>query len=350
MEVLAWWTVIGLLAAGGAFALLVVGGQWYCRRKYLDQVVRIFEERPLFIVPRGKPVPGAEHVQFPTAGGLTLRGCYLRGHRPRRGVILFGPEFGSNRWAALQYTTALLDAGYDIFAYEPRNQGESDKDPGYEPAQWVTDRDEADMRAALAYLKGRPDAPADGVGVFGISKGASVGLVVAAADPWVRCVVTDGAYATLTTMVPYMRQWVKIYTKRAQRVRRHIPNWFYALLAKAAVRRVAARRGVRYLSVERAVGRVRVPLLMIHGEADTYIKPDMAVALFKRATGPDKSLWLVEKAKHNQALNVAGAEYHGRLVDFFDTHLAGTAADSVEMPSLDAPTPIPGHLSAVRAN
>ena len=38
---------------------------------------------------------------FPTADGLTLRGCYLSGRgEARRGVILFGLEFGSNRWSA----------------------------------------------------------------------------------------------------------------------------------------------------------------------------------------------------------------------------------------------------------
>ncbi|MCP6226362.1 hypothetical protein NL448_28375, partial [Klebsiella pneumoniae] len=83
------------------------------------------------------------------------------------------------------YGDALRDAGYDVFAYEPRCQGESDKDPDYAPLQWVTDKDLADARAALAYLKRRKDAPAGGAGLFGISKGGSVGLALAAEDPWV---------------------------------------------------------------------------------------------------------------------------------------------------------------------
>ena len=127
-DVVRWVFIVGG-CAGGAFCLLVAVAQAYYRRRYMDQIVRIFEEKPLFIIPKGKPVAGAEDVRLPTADGLTLRGCYLRGRRPRRGVILFAPEFGSNRWAALQYTDALLDAGYDIFSFEPRNQGNSDADP-----------------------------------------------------------------------------------------------------------------------------------------------------------------------------------------------------------------------------
>jgi dienelactone hydrolase len=39
----------------------------------------------------------------------------------------------------------------------------------------VTDRDVSDMRAAVAYLRSRRDAPAGGIGLFGISKGGSTG-------------------------------------------------------------------------------------------------------------------------------------------------------------------------------
>ena len=66
------------------------------------------------------------------------------------------------------------------------------------------------------------------------------------------------------------------------------------------------------------------PLLMIHGGGDTYIKPGMAQQLFAGARQP-KELWLVEKAKHNQALQVAGDEYRQRVLAFFETHLTTMA-------------------------
>src|SRR3954463_6617140 len=93
---------------------------FYLRWKYLDYMVRIFQEKPLFIIPRGQPVPEAEDVRIPTSDGLTLAGCYLKAKGPRRGVILFGLEFGSNRWSCVQYCDHLLEAGYDVFAFEPR--------------------------------------------------------------------------------------------------------------------------------------------------------------------------------------------------------------------------------------
>jgi hypothetical protein len=69
--------------------------------------------------------------------------------------------------------------------------------------------------------------------------------------------------------------------------------------------------------------RLRQPLLMIHGEADAYIKPMMARALFDRAAAAEKELWIVPGAKHNQAVHEVGAEYRGRILRFFLKHLAG---------------------------
>ncbi len=304
----------------------------YLLARYLDYLVRIFHERPLFIIPRGQPVEGAEDVRFGTSNGLTLCGCYLRTPaRRRQGVLLFGLEFGSNRWACLPYCDFLLAQGFDVFACELRGQGDSDAQPGYEPLQWVTDYEVRDVQAALAYLKSRPDADPRGIGFFGISKGGSAGLLAAAVDPWVRCCVTDGIFATHTTMLPYMRKWISIYSKRYW-LQRVLPDWYYSLLAGAGLRRIRRESGCRFPHLERVLGRLAGrPLLMIHGGSDTYIKPEMARALFERARAP-KEFWLVEGAKHNQALPVAGEEYRRRVLAFFQTHLAESAPSGSRPP------------------
>lgn len=317
------------IGLGVALALLMAGTlvflfYLYLRVKFLDNVVRIFQEKPLFIIPRGQPVADAEEVRFPSRDGLTLHGCYLRTLAPRRGVILFGLEFGSNCWACLAYCEHLLAHGFDIFSFESRNQGDSDALPGYDPLQWVTDFEVNDCRAALAYLKGRPDADPRGVGLFGISKGGGAGLLAAASDPDVRCAVTDGTFATYTTMLPYMRKWVSLYSPHRW-IQHSLPWWIYGAVGRAALRRIARERGCRFPHLERAIARFAPrPLLMIHGGADTYIKPEMARALFDRA-GPPKEFWLVEGAKHNQALSVAGDEYRQRVLDFFRQHLTPTS-------------------------
>jgi uncharacterized protein len=322
--VLFLWVALGILSA----LLLACTGTvifyfFQIRGRFLPPMVRIFQERPLFIIPRGEPVADAEEVRLVTPEGLTLRGCYLRTTAPNRlGVILFGLEFGSNRWACVPYTHFLRAAGFDIFSFEPRSQGESDPQPNYEPLQWVTDYEVSDFGTALKYLKARPDADPAGIGFFGISKGGSAGVIAAARDPHVRCFVTDGIFATHTTMLPYMRKWVSIYSDRLW-IQWLLPNWMYGLFARACLERVGKERGMRFPHLENALPRLAPrPLLMIHGGADTYIKPAMSKVLFERA-GEPREFWLVEGAKHNQALQVANGEYQQRILAFFQQHLAG---------------------------
>jgi pimeloyl-ACP methyl ester carboxylesterase len=307
-----------------AVAGVLLGVHINLRFNYVQWIVRIFQEKPLFVIPRGLPIPDAEDIRFRTEDGVELAGCYLHGHGLRRGVILFGLEFGSNRWSCVPYCEHLIDEGYDVFAFELRGQGDSACQPGYHPLQWVTEHEVRDTRAAVAYLKSRSDADPRGIGFFGISKGAGAGLEVAAVDPYIRCCVTDGVFATYTTLVPYMRQWYRIYQTAPRQAL--FPSWFYGIHGLIALRRLERLRFCRFVHLERALPRVAPrPVLMIHGGDDTYIKPEIARTLFELAREP-RELWIVEGAKHNQALQVAGDEYRRRLLYFFNTHLGGTRA------------------------
>jgi uncharacterized protein len=322
-----------LLLSLGIFAALLVAApfafHFYIRRYYLWVVLRIFQEKPLFIIPNGQPSAEAEEFALQTADGLTLQGCYLKTTKSRKGVLLFGLEFGSNRWACVPYCEFLREAGYDIFTFEMRGQGKSPAQAGYEPLQWVTAYEVLDYEAALAYLKSRPDRDPRGIGLFGLSKGGSAALTVAARDDFIRCFAVDGVFATLTTMVPYMKQFVHIYTRLNWAVWL-IPEWYLVFVAKIAMRQIETLRGCRYIALEDCMPKLAPrPLLMIHGGGDTYIKPDMAKTLFGLASEP-KEFWLVENAKHNQAFHLAADEYKRRVLAFFDQHLAaGGVASAV---------------------
>lgn len=331
------WLITGLcvlVSVPFCLALFLWTLHYYLRWFYLEYILRIFQEKPLFAIPRGKPVAGAEEVTLPTTNGLNLRGCYLKARTPeRRGVILFGLEYGSNRWSCLPYCEKLLDNGYDVFTFEPRNQGDSDKHPAYEPLQWITSFEVEDFQAALKHLKERPDADPRGIGFFGISKGGGAGLIAAAEDPWVRCCVTDGVFATYTTVVPYMRKWYSIYNNHYV-LQGLIPIWYYGQIGKVALKKIARERHCRFPHLEKYLPRLAPrPLFMIHGGGDTYIRPEMAQSLFDRARGT-KEFWLVEGAKHNQALKVANGEYERRVLEFFNQHLA--APEPIVIPAVAA--------------
>jgi pimeloyl-ACP methyl ester carboxylesterase len=321
--------VIVILVACGLLLMvtpgLIVGGIFLKFHRavlhtYLPIVDRIFQEKPLFIVPRGLPDPAAQAVDFPAIDGKTLKGAYFKSLNKRRGVVLFGLEYGSDRWSCRPYVEHLLAAGYDVFSFAPRGQGESDPIEGYEPLQWVTQHEVDDTRAAIAYLRSRPDADPDGIGFFGISKGAGAGLVASATEPYVRCFVTDGVFGSETTTIPYMRQFFRIYNTTFPL--EMIPDSYLRYIFHLAARRIEHHRRCRFADVESAMAQLAPrAILMIHGEGDTYIRPEMARALFERCSGP-RELWVVPGARHNQALHVAEDSYRRRVLEFFDRYLA----------------------------
>jgi uncharacterized protein len=321
-----WLGVLGaiLLVLLLLFCGFFLAVHFYIVINYMQHVLRIFQEKPLFIIPHGKPDPEAEDIEIPSRDGLVLHACYFKAKAPRKGVIWFGLEFGSNRWSCGPFCEFLRQAGYDIFACESRGQGQTPTVNGYEPLQWVTRFDVEDYRAALEYLKRRPDADPRGFGLFGLSKGAAAGILAACDDPALRCIATDGMFGTRTTMIPYMSQWVHIYTDR-KRIAQLLPYWYFAIVADMGLKKIEAARQVKYPSLTTALrnlgGR---PLFMIHGGSDNYIKPEMARCLFNKARSR-KELWIVPKAKHNQAVQVAGEEYTRRIREFFDANLGGAA-------------------------
>lgn len=294
--------------------------------RYLHYVTRIFQERPIFAIPRGVAPPDAEDLVVETKDGHKIRACYLPAMTPegRKGVVLFGIEFGSNRWSCQNHADFLRKAGYDVLSWEPRGQGESDKIPGYNPLHWVSEHEVEDALTVLDYACKRPDADPRGVALVGLSKGAGAGVIAASRDRRIRVCVTDGMFAVYTTVVPYMRHWVKIYSSLTW-LQKILPDFFYGTIGLIAFKRVEKERNCRFPSLESAVASLRNQgLFMIHGEKDTYIRPTMAEALFKKSNtrnGGERALWLVEGARHNEALAKKSEEYSRKVCAFLDQNL-----------------------------
>lgn len=314
MLLLAYWIVV----LPAVLALLAVGGfMFYIWWQYCPIIVRIFEETPVFAPLRVAPEAGGEDVRFLTSDGIELAGTYYpRRTRGRAGVIAFCPEYLGDRWSFQPYTDGLREVGFDVFTFDFRNHGDSQADPKYQPLQWVSDLELTDLRAALAYLSSRPDRDPAGVGLFGVSRGGGSAICLAASDPTIWAVATDGAFPTRGTMLAYVKRWASIPC-RSQFLLRWMPNWIYVFAGWTGRVTSEWRRGRRHPNLERAAARLAPrPWFMIHGERDVYIGPDIALGLFENADDPKES-WIVPGAKHNRCREANPELYRQRLVDFF---------------------------------
>ena len=284
---------------------------------YVVIVLRIFETKPPFSVDLFPPDPTAEAIKFTTSNGLTLRGSlYCVPDRDPKGLILFCPETDGSHWSAMSYCHALIDAGFDVLSFDFRGQGESDALPGYVPNHWPTMYEVEDVRAAINFIDGREDLQELPLGLMGVSRGSSLALIAAAECPRVRAVCCEGAYSTDSLMLYFMLHWSTIYLPRWAIVL--IPRWHYKLTTILVRWTSRILRHRPYVVLERWLPRLRNrPVLLVTGERDNYVHPDVARELARYIHSPAAQIWTVPSAKHNRARAVAAAEYDRRLTAFF---------------------------------
>lgn len=271
-----------------------------------------------------------ESVAFPSFDGHTLSGMMLNGdpERTYRGLVLFAHEYLNDAHSCARYCRPLVEAGYQVLTFDFRGHGRSGPEEGYQPRQWASDRERADMLGAIAYAEDyleQAGRPAE-LGLFGISRGACAAILAAVDVPSVRAIVTDGAFSTDTIIEHLMKRWATIFAKVRVVAENHPPT-FWRFLRWLALRNARRSFGCRFPSVRKALVRIGPkPILLIHGQRDSFIPVLQSQMLYDLAAGP-KELWIVPTAKHNQSVIVQPAEYAKRTVEFLDKYLYRQAAD-----------------------
>ncbi len=303
------WTVVLVILGGLAFDL---GLRLFAVRLILP----VFERKPPFgAAPQGSEDLG-DIVSFFTTDGLKLRGRIYRPSQPTRGVIVFCPEMEGDSTSALAYCEGLFNAGYDVFAFDFRNQGESESLPGYEPLHWLTEYEVEDVLAAVRFVKNREEWADLPVGLVGISRGGGAALAAAGRDPCITRIAVEGAFTTDQLLEHYTLRWAALYVP--QPVMNLFPLW-HVRGTLALVRHISqVRRKCRYVRLEKELAQLKNRLvLQIHGERDSYV-PKETGRLLSRHLPRNHAYWLVAGANHNKAREIDADEYDRRLVEFFD--------------------------------
>ena len=139
--------------------------------------------------------------------------------------------------------------------------------------------------------------------------------MVAAGERDVWGVATDGAFPTSGTMTAYINRWAGIYVQ-SRFLLSLLPQWVYRFLAGISRMRSQRRLNCRFPDIEQAVRRLSPrPWLLIHGQRDNYIGPEIAQSFFDCAREP-KEMWLVPEAKHNRCRECQPEAYAARIGDF----------------------------------
>jgi MYXO-CTERM domain-containing protein len=165
-----------LVAVPGALGLMVVGFIGY---GYVSTHVG------RAVVPDNRLGVASEDVTFTTSDGLELEGWYIPS-KNGAAVIAF-----PGRKAPQPHARMLARHGYGVLLFDRRGEGASEGAWG-----WGGDRD---VKAAISFLRRRPDVDAHRIGGIGLSVGGELMLETAAETDQLAAVVSEGAGARTTS-------------------------------------------------------------------------------------------------------------------------------------------------------
>lgn len=233
-------------------------------------------ERALIYVPskaRAYPptaVGGAvEEVTFGTHA--SLYGWFAPG-RPDRTLLVFCGNGGNLTHRAPLLARMRRELGASLFIFDYQGYGRSSGLPSEAATR-------ADARAALAYLRARPDVDPRGIAYYGESLGSAVAIDLAVDEPPLALILN----APFTSI----RDMARVH---------------YPLLGP-----LLPLVRTRYDSAAR-IGEVGVPVLVVHGANDRMVPPDQGRRLYDAANEP-KRLLIVPGAGHNDLVDIGGATY-----------------------------------------
>ncbi|HEV7126227.1 MAG TPA: alpha/beta fold hydrolase [Ktedonobacterales bacterium] len=287
--------VLGLLVLLAAVVLAFA----YRQARMLLRPVRV----PLALHPDDVDL-AVEDLWIPSPRGR-LAAWYVPARNGCTLICCHGINDNRGQWLA-QVARLHRERGYGALLFDFAGHGQSEGDQ-------VTFgvREQQDVAAVLAYLRQRGDVNLAGLGILGYSLGAITSVLVAAAEPSLRCVVIESGFADLQRDIGVL---FHRFTG--------LPAFPFANLVVFWGQRIA---GVSLGQIRPAevIGRIAPRAVLVISDLKDALadEPYDGEHLYARA-GEPKALWQVPEAQHVQAFTDRPDEWIARVGAFLDEHLA----------------------------
>jgi uncharacterized protein len=247
------------------------------------------------VVPEPELGADFEEVSFTTDDGLELYGWYVPS-KNRAAVIAFPGRKGPQR-----QTRMLVRHGYGVLLFDRRGEGDSEGDPN--AVGWNGDRD---IKAAIAFLRKRPDVDPDRIGGIGLSVGGELMLETAAETDALKAVVSEGAgirSVREASESSWEQKWLAV------------PIWGGITAATAVFSDDAPPPNLNDV-VERIAPRPVFFIYATGGQGGEELSED-----FYESAGQPKEVWEVPEGGHVGGAEARPREYERRVIAFFDEAL-----------------------------
>lgn len=229
---------------------------------------------------------------------LLLQADFIESATDNKKAVILVHGFRKTKEDMGDYTKFYHDLGYDILMPDLRGHGESEGD--YYGFGWHDRLDMVEWINLLVEMYGMEE-----VILHGNSLGAATVLMTSGEElpDEVKGIVADSGYSTMKEELAH--QLKNIYG---------LPG-FPLLDITSVITKVRAGYFFGEASVMKQVKKNKVPLLIVHGDADDLVPTWMGEEIYAAATG-EKQLWIVPDAGHIKAYEYETVEFEERLSDF----------------------------------
>jgi pimeloyl-ACP methyl ester carboxylesterase len=247
-----------LVAAASAAALLVLMTSWRFARWWC---------RPVRVA--SKRTPEAYGMRFEeiafSGGAATLRGWFVPPIGASAPAVIVAHAWSCNAGMMLPLARRLHQSGFGVLLFDARGHGASDGG-GFVTIMTLAQ----DLLAAVDLAQRRPDVDPVAIGLLGHSMGGASAIVAASLDPRIRAVASLASFADNTTL-----------TVAALALRR-LPRRPFLPAVRLFIER-ALGHSMDWASPQARIGDLGVPILLVHGEADTFVSPSVLEELDRRS-------------------------------------------------------------------
>ncbi|MDT9337104.1 alpha/beta hydrolase [Clostridium perfringens] len=250
-----------------------------------------------------------EDITLKSFDGLNLTSTLIMNENPTNKFIVLVHGVSICYVGSLKYFDIFYKNGFNVLIVNQRRHGKSEGK--YSTYGFY---EKYDVNMWIEYLKSRFGNDII-LGLHGESMGAGTVMETIPLNDSIKFVIEDCGYSNFHELIGF--QITHAYKNRL--VRKILrPSLIFA----NSFMKTKAKFSMKKIVPIDIVASTSLPMMFVHGKEDYFVPWYMAVDLYKAKTKGYKELYLVEGAKHAEALEVNKILYEKKIMTFIEKALS----------------------------
>ncbi|ELC8362184.1 alpha/beta hydrolase [Clostridium perfringens] len=250
-----------------------------------------------------------EDITLKSFDGLNLTSTLIMNENPTNKFIVLVHGVSICYVGSLKYFDIFYKNGFNILIVNQRRHGKSEGK--YSTYGFY---EKYDVNMWIEYLKSRFGNDII-LGLHGESMGAGTIMETIPLNDSIKFVIEDCGYSNFHELIGFQitHAYKNRLVRKILRPSLIFANFFMKTKAKFSMKKIVPIDIVSSTSL---------PMMFVHGKEDYFVPWYMAVDLYKAKTKGYKELYLVEGAKHAEALEVNKILYEKKIMTFIEKALS----------------------------